>query len=917
MVLTDPTLKKHVDAGPVAKTEPVAVSEHEDDNRQDEAAPAARKEGKGLGLLRRFFSPDETVEAPAENTPEPEAPAEEPKKSKKKRGKEKPAKFEEPDNQTIDIMPYMKIVNEDTIQMTETVFTDYLQFEMYPVDDSDADDQDHAFYELYNQVLQYKGCVNWVFTNFPLDLQANRNYLETRKNLFKPENEIVAKSQKDADVLLDYIQHDRQSQEAYLQIFAETKEDLGEVRNKMMEQSGKFIRLTQISLKKKVQILYKLNNPLAHVPDEVYMATDESRGPEMAKVVEKHGYDPAFLGQIQPMGGVGVIDQNTINLGNGYLRTLHVYSYKKDNRMFWAARNFLDLGATVTMSIKYIDLAGRDNDLNRALTEQADRVNHGRRYTDKKRAKNDLESVQMLIDSLLANHESLFQVHTRVYLVGRSIEELNDKEADVESKLSHRGLGATPYADEAIPEFIASMTSFDMQAEDVYHKGSEMRGRSLAGSYPFLYAQLVDPNGLFVGQTLSARDAHGVVALNQYTNNRSRTSYSGWFLGKQGYGKSTAIKIMARNNHILGNYSYMFMVSAEARKMVESYGGLHVDGGKSTVNFLQILPLVVDEDTNVIDSKASYTSSLSNASVIFNLATEVEDGSDTSDTFQMELDEFYRIWMKEHGMEMDQITEYPPDKYPIAADFCDRLIRIRNHKAQEGTQAESLEGYDRLIRKLKILTTTYGELFNRTSQYNIFSYRMVAFNMQSLLKTKEAIYNAQYYNLFNLVYSESLRRGLEQKRLVEEHKITPDQVKYSDIISDEFHNVVRSGNVTLIGNMDKANREGRKVFMALHWATQGVDDVFPNYKSTSGTDELSKAVKSLFTLSPYRFIFRSDKSNQDLMAFAFDNEISQSDIAAIPRLGKGCCVGNIAGTTSVKFKWDLSRDDNALFTGGI
>lgn len=93
--------------------------------------------------------------------------------------------------------------------------------------------------------------------------------------------------------------------------------------------------------------------------------------------------------------------------------------------------------------------------------------------------------------------------------------------------------------------------------------------------------------------------------------------------------------------------------------------------------------------------------------------------------------------------------------------------------------------------------------------------------MQSLLKTKEAIYNAQYYNLFNLVYSESLRRGLEQKRLVEEHKITPDQVKYSDIISDEFHNVVRSGNVTLIGNMDKANREGRKVFMALHWATQG------------------------------------------------------------------------------------------------
>lgn len=828
---------------------------------------------------------------------------------------------------TIDFLPFNRIVNADCFAQTDGYYTDLVQFNMTPLDDDNQTEQDQGFYELYRQVLAYEGSVNWLFTEFPIDVSVNLHYLQHRRRLAKSSGNQFNEMATHAEELLQFIQHIKLSREAYLQLFAETPDKLEKLRDTLLRTNGQYIRLSPISLSKKIKIFYKFFNPLQPVIEGTpYQGMDQEQAhprPELIqKVVDKAHYDPMFLSQIQPMGGVSLIDQNTINLGNGYMRVLHVYAYRQKNPMYWADRAFTGLGATVSMSLKTIDTSQMRESMSRSLNESEDRYKNGRTIIDQKQARDDYYSLDSLVEAVMNGSESLYQLHTRLYVAAQTLEDtvingekvpgLNSKVATIQDQMRTRGFQAMPYADEALQEFQAGVSAFDVQQKEIPRKGQELRGRSLAGSYPFLFAQFIDPTGLYIGQTLGS---NGYVALNQFQHDRNRTSYSGWYIGKQGYGKSTAIKLTARNNTLLGHYTYLFMVSNEAKQLVESLGGLHVDGSKAIVNFLQIMPLVVDDQTNKILPKESFDASIKKASIIFNIASTVKDGSDVSDTFITDLQDFYRIWMSQHDMTMAEITNYAPEAYPIVSDFL-AYIKKRKEASSQTESTQTTDTYTQLIRKLSLMIGMQSSIFNRHTALMPGDYQIIAFDMQNLIAIGSEIYNAQYYNLFNLVYSEGVKRGQHQKYLYENGQLNLDDVQATDIVSDEFHNVVRANNLRLLNDMDQANREGRKLWIALHWATQNLADVFPNFEER-GEDDSAKAVRNLFALSPYRFIFRSDQANKRLMDYVFKGEISESDMEAIPLLETGCCVANIAGTASLKFQWELSDRERKLFNGGV
>ena len=828
---------------------------------------------------------------------------------------------------TIDFLPFNRIVNADCIAQTDGQYTDMLQYYMTPLNDDNNDAQDQGYYELYRQLVAYKTGVNWIFTEFPVDVSDNLHYLQKRRQLVEHPNETLTRMTNRAEDLLQFIQSNKQSREAYLQLFADSPSNLAKLRQEILNTSGQYMRVTQMALEKKIKIISKLFNPLHPVIEgEPYQGMDPDEAnprPEtLQKIVDKKHYDPAFLSQIQPMGGVSLEDQNTINLGDGYMRVLHVYSYRQQNPMFWADSAFMGFGQTVTMSIKVIDTKKIISELNRALQEQKDRAENGRTFTGAKVAASDYWSINNLADALLAGSESLFQVHTRIFVTaqtlgdtvinGKTVPGLESRIANIQEDIRGRGFQAMAFADEALQEFQAALTPFGVQSRQVPRKGQEIRGKTLAASYPFLFAQFLDPTGLYIGQTLGSS---GYVTLNQFQHDRNRTSYSGWYIGKQGYGKSTAIKLTARNNTLLGNYTYLFMVSNEAKKLVEALGGLHLDGSKAIVNFLQIMPLVVDDESNQILQKESFDASIAKAGVIFNLASTVQEGSDVSDSFTVELQRFYKQWLNEHGMSMDKVTTYEPDRYPIASDFKTYLEKRKAELSRESA-SETADTYGKLITKLQIMIDLQSGIFDRHTEFMPGDYQLIAFDLQNLIATKQEIYNAQYYNLFNLIYSEAVKRGQHEKFLYESGKLSLDEIRTTDIVSDEFHNVVRANNLRLLNEMDRANREGRKLWIALHWATQNLADVFPNFEKR-GEDESARAVRNLFALSPYRFIFRSDQANKQLMNYVFKQEISESDMDAIPFLEIGCCVANIAGTTCLKFKWELNKADQGLFSGGV
>ena len=59
-----------------------------------------------------------------------------------------------------------------------------------------------------------------------------------------------------------------------------------------------------------------------------------------------------------------------------------------------------------------------------------------------------------------------------------------------------------------------------------------------------------------------------------------------------------------------------------------------------------------------------------------------------------------------------------------------------------------------------------------------------------------------------------------------------------------------------------------------------------------------------------------DNNAIDLLAKVFKNQITDSELNEVPGLEQGECILSISGNENIRFKIDLSDDDNELFAGG-
>lgn len=177
-------------------------------------------------------------------------------------------------------------------------------------------------------------------------------------------------------------------------------------------------------------------------------------------------------------------------------------------------------------------------------------------------------------------------------------------------------------------------------------------------------------------------------------------------------------------------------------------------------------------------------------------------------------------------------------------------------------------------------------------------------------------YNAQYYNLYTAAFSETVRVGQREKYLFDRKKKRVDELIYSNITSDEFHNPIRTENLTLLKALDRYNREGRKLLIGQTYILHDIADAFPDY-SDNKMGEISKIVVNLFKLSTYRFLFKQDESSEELLRKVFGKQLSVYDIKDIIQFEEGDILLNIKGAKNIKFRYGLSAMEKEIFDGGV
>jgi hypothetical protein len=807
-------------------------------------------------------------------------------------------------------IPFLRVTKDGGFQQKRE-FTDYLEIRGTHVEQLHPSEQVVAMTNFAFFLRKQKGDLKFIFMPFPADTQNQIDYMSYK--IQQNPNSAWYPYQSDRRRDLHKIRESRKHQEFYLQFFAESEEALAEMRASLLDYQYAFFEMVSLPVEKKIKILFKLNNMNSEyvtptVPDEK----------EWGQEVDEDGTDEALIRLIQPQGNLA-FSERYIRKGDGYETCLEIYGYPRENGPFWGSHVFNQIGVITTVDVRDITKDKLLRALNNSIDEQERRFQEARNEAQKRTAQAEYQSLQQLLTDIIYGNETAKEMVTRLYLYAPTLSELNQKTKAVQSQLSSKGYQVAAFLSELEAQWEALFTSYKRQNIKLKRRGQEIKTFSLAASYPFNFSHLLDERGLYVGHT----ETKGVVLLDLFTKNAIRKSYNFLIVGTMGSGKSETIKKLGGHNTISGNYTYVFSVSQEYKRQAKALGGLHLDlnGREGSVNPLQVFATeIIDENSLVVDELGSFKSFISAKKVEFRFYHNGTEG-DTADLeaeYEVRLREFFEIWCEEHQMSLDQITQYENDQYPILSDFLAYLIDVYYADQEQKIVNPHLtmheqKRFDRIILTLRTITQNYGDIFNQhTSIPPLEGVHHCVFNMEGLLKQSQNIFNAQFFNMLNMVWDQAIRRGQREKYQYDRQQTSFWDIVYSLIIIDEFHNITKMNNAVAMMLLDRLAREGRKYFLGIGLATQNFYDVLPQQITT----DVDKYMQNLFNITTYKFIMNQDPESVSAIDEAFRGQFSQAELERIPHLTVGKTILGITGYGNLHFKFDISTRERAIFDGG-
>ncbi|MGL5750119.1 MAG: hypothetical protein ACRCXT_06300, partial [Paraclostridium sp.] len=195
---------------------------------------------------------------------------------------------------------------------------------------------------------------------------------------------------------------------------------------------------------------------------------------------------------------------------------------------------------------------------------------------------------------------------------------------------------------------------------------------------------------------------------------------------------------------------------------------------------------------------------------------------------------------------------------------------------------------------------------------NLDNEKILSFNLRYLTQLEKRIFNAQIFNILTMLWNNALVQGIKEKKAFDKKdKDYNDCVKYL-ILIDEAHRIINSDNPTSVEYLTVFQREARKYFGGLIFATHSIRDIAP-----SETDsEILNKLKIMFDLTQYKFIMQQDSNVKKILSDVFNDQLSSSELDTIPTLKTGECILSINGYLNISFKIEASNEELELFKGG-
>ncbi|MBE5107860.1 type IV secretion system protein VirB4 [Bacillus thuringiensis] len=637
----------------------------------------------------------------------------------------------------------------------------------------------------------------------------------------------------------------------------------------------------------------------------------KSKKEKQEELKKKKGYNPHLVARVQPQGGIS-FKENYVQTGDGLNTCIHVFDYPTEVNDFWLEPIMNMPNVITTLDVMSDDRKEVVESINKSMSEQSVRHDTAKDNIDRIDAKNEFLELEALYTDLKQG-EVMKRIHIRIYVSARTLDELEKQVKEIMEILESYNFRGAVFLNEQEYEWDALVASFDTQKNYVNRrKGKEIPAVSLAGGCPFHYSYLHDPYGTYYGTTKTK----GNVIFDIFHKDEQRKFYNGVMIGKPGAGKSTLLKKETVDYASKGHFIRVFDVVEEFTDTVEELGGktISLDGSEGQINPLQVYKTAELEEV-------SFTQHLSKLTIFYRfIAPEAKD--DEIKEYENLLRKLYirmGLWNDEKGAK-NEITTRKSKEYPIFSDF---LMFVRKELYQD---VEAKKHHDNLgdsrIHRLELielnltnLVEAYAELFDGHSTIEDFKKeQVVSFSLRNISSFKPEVFQAQIFNVLNLLWDEMISNGAPQLKAFNKKQLAfEDAVRYL-IIIDEAHHIIntRKESAHALQFLTKLSREDRKYFAGLLYASHTIRDFVPEGSSQEMIDE----IKKLFELTQYKFIMQQDNNSLDMLRKVFAGQLSESEIAAIPHLPTGDVILSIGAVKNIHFHVEVTDEELMLFGGG-
>ncbi len=636
------------------------------------------------------------------------------------------------------------------------------------------------------------------------------------------------------------------------------------------------------------------------------------------EVKEEKGYNPHLVASIQPQGGIK-FEGSYVRMGDGYVSCVHVYKYQTLVNDFWLEQIMKMENAIVTIDVSTANKREIIETINKSMSEQDTRFVNAKDNVDRIDARDSYVELDDLYNQITKG-EIMKRIHLRAFVKGKTLEELEYRVKEVLEELESNNFRGSILINEQEWEWESLFSSYDSQLKYPNNrKGKEIQSMSLAGGYPFHYTSLSDKNGTYFGTT----DTNGSVIFDLFQRDKNRKFFNALMIGKMGSGKSTLLKKTVVDQAIKGNKIRILDVTGEFAEVVKSLNGKQIalDGSQGIINPLQVFKTVTNDD-GTTNETLSFTQHLSKMKIFYKFINpSTKDGNEATE-FENLLRQLYvneNMWSSDKNI-IIEITKFKASQYPIFSDLL-ALVRSELYADFEKQIRHSNLGREREVRlanielSLKNLVENYGDIFDGTSSIESFDDELVvSFPLRNLTNLNPEIYQAQVFNIMNMLWDGMIVNGSPQFKAFNRGELKgEDAIKFL-IVIDEAHHLINTRDISqpAVLYLERFMREARKYFGGIFFVSHLISDFVPS----GSNSENAENVKKLFQLTQYKFIGEQDAESMPIIQSVFDGQLTESESRIIPTLETGKVVLCISGLKNLAFEVDVSQQELRMFGGG-